>query len=122
MWYFTKYGFYSVVCARQGTGDHRQPVDPHRVMVRARSRQHLLNLFERFDGLLGEADIHASAGTDYAYRMFVDKTDWAEVARELALECDYDNFKSAVARQGATDHRYTHALHEVWETMHGLQG
>jgi len=39
MWIFTKYGFYSAVCARQGDGSHGQPVDPDRIMVRARVRQ-----------------------------------------------------------------------------------
>jgi hypothetical protein len=29
MWLFTKQGFFSAVCARQGSGMHGQPVDPH---------------------------------------------------------------------------------------------
>ena len=29
MWIFTKYGFYSAMCARQGDGKHGQSVDPH---------------------------------------------------------------------------------------------
>jgi len=28
MWVFTKHGFFSAVCARQGGGEHGQPVDP----------------------------------------------------------------------------------------------
>lgn len=36
MWLFTRYGFFSVVCARQGDGSHVMPVDPDRMMVRAR--------------------------------------------------------------------------------------
>ena len=48
MWIFTKYGFYSAVCARQGDGKKHQPVDPDRIMVRARARQHLDNLVARF--------------------------------------------------------------------------
>jgi len=27
MWIFTRYGFFSAVCARQGDGGHGQPVD-----------------------------------------------------------------------------------------------
>jgi len=38
MWLFTKHGFFSAVCARQGNGEHGQPVDPGRIMVRARGR------------------------------------------------------------------------------------
>ena len=41
MWLFTKYGCYSVVCARQGDGRHGQPADESRVMVRGRVRSHL---------------------------------------------------------------------------------
>ena len=37
MWIFTKHGFFSAVCARQGDGKHGQPVDPDRIMVRAGS-------------------------------------------------------------------------------------
>ncbi len=38
MWLFTKYGFFSVVCASQGDVRHGQPVDEARMMVRARAR------------------------------------------------------------------------------------
>jgi hypothetical protein len=27
MWLFTKYGFFSIVCARQGDGKQGQPID-----------------------------------------------------------------------------------------------
>ncbi len=54
VWLFTKYGFYSVVCARQGDGSHSQPVDPDRIMVRARVRRHLEALKDRFADLLGD--------------------------------------------------------------------
>lgn len=37
MWMFTKYGFYSVVCARESSKPNA-PVDPTRVMIRARKR------------------------------------------------------------------------------------
>jgi len=33
MWIFTRHGFFSAVCARQGDGKHGQPVDPDRIMV-----------------------------------------------------------------------------------------
>ena len=35
MWIFTKHGFFSAVCARQGNGKHGQPIDLERIMVRA---------------------------------------------------------------------------------------
>ena len=39
MWLFTKHGFFSAVCARQGNGKHGQHVDPRRIMVRARVQE-----------------------------------------------------------------------------------
>ena len=72
MWVFTKYGFYSVVCAHQGDGSFNESVDLKRVMVRARDRGHLEALRVRFRGLLGDAVIHEHVGTVYAYRIFVE--------------------------------------------------
>ena len=122
MWIFTKHGFFSAVCARQGDGKHSQPVDPDRIMVRARVRGHLEALKKRFPELLDESDIQASAGTDYAYRLFVQKSAWMQVLAKLAEETDYDNFKSEVAHhQGRAGAAYEHSLHEVWSVMHRLQ-
>jgi hypothetical protein len=122
MWLFTKYGFYSAVCARQGGGQHRQAIDPQRIMVRARLRAHLEALQKRFPTLIGGCDIREFAGSDYAYRLFVEKPIWSQVLVELNNELDYDNFKSEVARvQGRDNVGYENALHDVWEVMHRLQ-
>ena len=122
MWLFTKYGFYSTVCARQGDGRHHQPVDPNRIMVRARLRLHLQSLKDRFPDLLGDCEIKEFVGTDYAYRIFVDKPVWAQVMVGLTEDLDYDNFKSEVARfQGRAGADYEHALHDVWSVMYRLQ-
>lgn len=122
MWIFTKYGFYSVVCARQGDGSHRQPVDPKRMMVRARVQKHLDALKIRFPDLLAESEIKEFVGTDYAFRLFVEKPVWTQIMEELANEIDYDNFKSEVGRhQGLVGKDYEHSLHEVWSVMNRLQ-
>ena len=122
MWIFTKHGFFSAVCARQGDGKHGQSVDPDRIMVRARVREHLDALKKRFPDLLGQCEIQKSAGTDYAYRLFVQKSAWVQVVAGLAEETDYDNFKSEVARhQGRAWAGYERSLHEVWSVMHKLQ-
>lgn len=122
MWIFTQHGFFSAVCARQGDGRKSQPVDPERMMVRARLREHLVNLVERFPVELQGCEILKSAGTDYAYRLFVAKAVWSAVVKKLAEETDYDNFKSAVdERQGSAGKAYLAALHDVWEVMHRLQ-
>ena len=123
MWIFTKYGFFSAVCARKGNGKHHQPVDPDRIMVRSRVRSHLEALKTRFRNLLGQAEIHEFAGTDYAYRLFVQKPEWVQVISALAGETDYDNFKSEVAQhQGSGGAAYEDSLHKVWAVMQKLQG
>ena len=122
MWIFTKHGFFSAVCARQGSGKHGHPVDPDRIMVRARVRGHLDALKQRFPVLLGQCEIQESAGTDYAYRLFVQKSAWKQVLAGLAEDTNYDNFKSEVARhQGTAGAAYECSLHEVWSVMRRLQ-
>ena len=122
MWIFTKHGFFSAVCARKGNGKHGEPVDPDRMMVRARVRAHLEALKQRFPDLLGDCEIHDFQGTDYAYRIFVAKSAWVQVVSGLTEETDYDNFKSEVARhKGKTGAAYEHSLHEVWRVMYELQ-
>lgn len=122
MWVFTKHGFFSAVCARKGDGKHGQPVDPDRIMIRARVRGHLEALKKRFPDLLGSCEIQGFAGTDYAFRLFAQKPVWMQVLSALAEETDYDNFKSEVARhQGRAGAAYGHSLHEVWSVMNRLQ-
>ena len=67
---------------RQGNGKHGQPVDPGRIIVRARVRGHLEALQTRFPDLLGGCEIQDSGGTDYAYRLFVEKSAWTEVSHQ----------------------------------------
>jgi hypothetical protein len=107
MWLFTKDRFFSAVCARMGDGRHGQPPDPKRMMVRTRVRGHLEALKHRFPALLGECDVKEFAGTDYAYRIFVDKDVWREVVAASVDEVDYDNFKSEVAGIRAAQERPT---------------
>lgn len=91
-------------------------------MVRARVRAHLETLKKRFADLLGQCEIQAFAGTDYAFRIFVAKPVWSQVLAGLAEETDYDNFKSEVARhQGKAGAAYEHSLHDVWSVMYELQ-
>src|SRR4051812_30586421 len=122
MWIFTKYGFFSAVCARKGDGNHGQPVDPDRIMVRARVRGHLEALTKRYPDFVDKCEIQESSSTDYAFRLFVLKSVWVQVLAGLAEETDYDNFKSEVARhQGKVGAAYEHSLHDVWSVMNRLQ-
>ena len=122
MWIFTKHGFFSAVCARKGDGMRGQPVDPNRIMIRARVSAHLEALKERFPDRLGKSVILESPEADYAYRLLIPKSDWGQVLLDLAEEIDYDNFKSKVANNpekvGAA---YRDSLHEGWSVMNRLQ-
>lgn len=118
MWLFTRFGFFSAVCARQDGGKSKE-VDPETMMVRARNEQHLINLQEAFPCLAG-IKIKISAGTDYHCRLIVPKTVWLGVVVELVVDCDYDNFKSECART-ADDSPYLSALHRIWSVALSLQ-
>lgn len=122
MWLFTKYGFYSAVCARQGNGSYEQPVNPDQIMVRARLRSHLESLQQHFSDLLADCAIREFVGTDYAFRIFIPKVTWSQILVRLSEEMDYDNFKSKVAQhQGVAGADYEHSLHNVWSVMNRLQ-
>ena len=119
MWIFTKYGFFSVVCASKAPSDLRGKVlDKNVVMVRARARSHLLRLQKAY--ALMPFKIHTDTGTDYAFRMILPKKLWVEVAAELCRDIEYGNFKDA-CHKATDDHTYHDALYKVWATMQGLQ-
>jgi hypothetical protein len=120
MWLFTKYGFFSAVCARIGRGEPAQPLDPGRIMVRARLPEHLEALKSAFPDLLRTCEVVETAGSDYAYRIFVPRSAWTRLATLLAEGIDYGNFKSEASRHGASE-AYEGALDQVWTTMRDLQ-
>jgi hypothetical protein len=117
MWIFVRYGFYSVACASKPDGS----LDKETVMVRARSKDHLQNLRDRFPAI-ADAEIVAMPDRDYRYRLIVPKQLWVPILAELAEEQDWSNFKNeAAAYQGRSGASYLTALHEVWATMYRLQ-
>jgi hypothetical protein len=119
MWVFTKYGFFSVVCARTGDGGKGSEVDYTRVQVRARVKEHLLELMRRFNI---ELEILETPAADYRFRIVMAKSDWSSIAAKVVAEVDYVNFKSeAGRRESVLGMLYEEALHEVWSVMHGLQ-
>lgn len=122
MWIFTRHGFFSAVCAREGDGRHGRPLDRDRIMVRARVRDHLERLQRRFPDEFAGGGIVETPANDYRYRILVAKDARSRVLAGLASEIDYGNFKSEVARhQGAAGSAYESALHEVWRVMERLQ-
>jgi hypothetical protein len=118
MWLFTRYGFYSVACARNSDDS----INPNLVMIRARRRAHLKALQQRFREL-AVVEIVTLPHRDYRYRMIATKEMWGRILNDLAQEQDWSNFKNDVARyQGAGGSHYVDALHKVWGVMHKLQG
>ena len=120
MWLFTQYGFFSIVSAKKlKNGNVSAELDPQTVLVRARDRRHLQNLQTRFADLRNLPVNQTSS--DYACRLIVPKATWVQVARELAEEIDYDNFKDHCFGSGLTDDMYETALHETWLVHRNLQ-
>jgi len=116
MWIFTKYGFYSAVCARKNL--KIEGIDESKIMIRSRSKMHLENLIERFTVLEGK--IHETLNNDYRYRIFTEKETWGNVLQDIGQELDYDNFKNEV-KNHSKDYDYYESLGDVWETMYKLQ-
>ncbi len=117
MWIFTRYGFFSIACARQTD----RTLDPDKVMVRARRKQHLQSLQSRFSAIAASA-IVTLPDRDYRYRIIVPKKDWSAIMTALAEEQTWSNFKNETARfQGAGGSDYVNALHHVWDVMYGFQ-
>ena len=120
MWIFTTDGFFSAVAAREGKGEPGQPVDLKRVMVRARVKQHLVNLQKRF-ACFAQEQIMETPEADYRYRIILDREAWSQVLAELALDV-YPNFKSkAHEQQEKLGNGYVRSLHQVWQHMYELQ-
>ena len=103
MWIFNKDGFFSAVAHRE---------KPDHVMVRARRREDI----EALARALGvEAELTPNA--DYAYRVTVSKSDFADYMQASVLDLDYPNFKSACAGHGARSRAYM----DVWSVMNDFQ-
>ena len=119
MWLFTKYGFFTVVCARKdpeiGSG-----VETETLMVRARSKKHLENLAEKFQESK-DYKIATTFSTDYRYRILVPKKIWNNVMTEMSKEIDYGNFKGKV-HSAMQDEEFSRCLGDVWRIMYGYQG
>jgi hypothetical protein len=117
MWLFTRYGFYSIACARKPDGS----LDAETVMIRARRSSHLAALKKRF-AVLSSAEVITLQARDYRYRVIVPKKVWVKVIGQLAEEQEWSNFKNETADfQGDAGSDYTSALHDTWSVMYRLQ-
>jgi hypothetical protein len=107
MWVVSRAGFYSVV----------QKVGDPGLTVRARVRQDLVNLLSYLPGAASAYEIRESPTNDYGYRLQCSHKEWAEALAALALEIDYDNFKSEI---GKLDRKRESILHKVWDALYDL--
>tara|TARA_R110002111_G_scaffold188971_3_gene254347 strand:- start:1327 stop:1701 length:375 start_codon:yes stop_codon:yes gene_type:complete len=121
MWLFTKYGFFSVVLAKKvRNGQVIEEPEPNSVMIRARRRKHLDALILRFSEF-GNPEVLETRNTDYRYRAVVPRDAYAQVAKALATEVDYTNFKSECAKAMPDDQAYQEALHNIWGVHYQMQ-
>jgi hypothetical protein len=111
MWLMTPIGFFSL--SRQG--DH--------IAVRARRRDHLEALLDRFPNLRAGDEppyipphILATLKADYPYRVMADREKLASAVYTMILQMDWSNFKAEAERVGGRN-SYTDALHRVWQVM-----
>ena len=107
MWVTSTIGFFSAV----------QKIGTDYITVRSRARADLDRLRETFLPELGE--VLVNAGTDYPYRATCSHEQWAEAMRSMAMELDYSNFKSAVAKRMGSDR--AHIYHDVWAALWKIQ-
>lgn len=106
MWLITKIGFFSIV---QKEGDEQ-------LCVRSRVREDLEALCSR---LPSAPEIVEDAYTDYRYRTWLSHETFAGLARELAEEIDYPNFKDEIHRNAGRERARVYA--GVWEKLFALQ-
>jgi hypothetical protein len=108
MWIFTLDGFFSAV---------QDKTDPGRIMVRSRVREDLEKMLARLD--MKETEILAWAGTDYAYRVFINRSAWCGYLETMSADLNYTNFKAAAVDH--QDHARSKAYYTVWRRLYEWQ-
>jgi len=131
MWLFTPLGFFSATLTTQRYKELPPEQRHGHIMVRARVREDLERLIERYRQLpplpvegRREPEILALPGHDYPYRIVMPRAEWTTLAAALAHDIDYSNFKNAVERKAPTAEE-GHARHDlymkVWRVMNGAE-
>lgn len=111
MWLFTRAGFFSAV-DKDRTSDGEGEV-----CVRARVREDFLRLRDLYFPDMPE--IVVEEHSDYPYRIFVNKRNWASIVEAMSLDIDYSNFKGIVSVEQGADR--SHLYGEVWAVMYGAE-
>ena len=100
MWISFNDGFISAIQDRK---------DADGLVIRARRKLHLENIFPG-------REIFTGIGTDYRYRIFIKKVDFATVLAKRAGEIAYTNFKDSV-----NDEELHHLYNRFWHLHHEYQ-
>jgi len=112
MWIFTTFGFFSVV---------QKPVSPGapsgKLVIRSRVPGDLEALKADYMPEMGE--IIATPDGDYKFRAAITHAAFAEGMAKVALDIDYDNFKTEVSMRAGYDRAQVY--HEVWKAAFGLE-
>lgn len=103
MWLFTTHGLLSVV--KQKRSDQFQ--------VRARVRKTLEQISQLLDR--DDVEIIETSFSDYRYRVLLSFEEWEKLAKGLAGEVDYSNFKGEIEAQHGYDSAYFSLCCDVWE-------
>ena len=109
-WIITDAGFFSIV---EKTEDRNRGT----LTVRARVREDLVNLRERYLPSLG--DITFSQHTDYPYRAIAERCDVAEAMANAVAGIRYDNFKNAAAKAQGKNRARVYEM--VWRDLTRLE-
>jgi hypothetical protein len=115
MWLYTRLGFFSVTAV--GKFDKEFAANVGEMQIRARSKKDLMRLIKRFQIA---APIVRTPGRDYLWRVIVGRDMWKLIARGLAEEIDWDNFKTEAAAY-SKDEDYVRLLHDVWQRSFDYQ-
>lgn len=109
MWLYTVNGFYSAV---------QDQNDAERIMVRARKREDLEAMLEVLE--LQDVRILEWSGSDYAFRCFIRRLEWAQFVLSEIMAMHYVNYKDA-ALDPDNDKERSNAYHSVWGVMRRWQ-
>lgn len=115
MWVFTRAGFYSVLKKPVCAADELE--------VRTRCRKDLEVLKKKTGST---SKILRNAGTDYPFRIRINREVWASFIADEAMSIDYPNFKDEAlfGRTGsARERKHRHDVyHDVWKALLSLSG
>lgn len=107
MWLFAKSFFCSVV----------QKENTDFLTVRSRVKSDLDSLRHRYMPTLSPTVSYAAS--DYPHRATINRLDFAEGLKKIALDIDYDNFKNEVAKKQG--HERAHVYGRVWADLLALE-